>query len=83
MTEDSPLSPQQADELGRQNHAALQSLRSDWSDWYRITITFPDDWQAVYLTDENVVLTASNAEHLADKMAGNLDSRGWPRASDA
>jgi hypothetical protein len=75
MSEHNGLTSQQAEELGRQNHAALQSLRAQWGDWFRVSVTFPDYWQAVLAADESVVLTASSAVHLGDKMSAEYGRR--------
>src|ERR1700683_1375094 len=47
MTEHKRLSRADRDALGRQNHADLMRLREGWDQVYLISVTFPDNWQAI------------------------------------
>jgi hypothetical protein len=68
------LSPQEADELGRANHANLMLLRERFGERFRVNCEWPDRWSAVR-HDDGAEFTASNAEHLGEKMAADDEAR--------
>jgi hypothetical protein len=74
MPEDNALSPQEADALGRANHANLQRLRATFGSRYRVNIEWPDNWSAVRHND-GTELTATNAQHLGEKMEADDEAR--------
>ena len=79
MTEHKRLSRADRDALGRQNHADLMRLREGWDQVYLISVTFPDNWQAIRIGEPETVLTAASSAELREKMREDHERRPLPR----
>lgn len=83
MSEHTRPSLRDSDQLGRENNALLWKLRYDYGEVYRVSITFPHDWRAERIGEEETVLEATSAAELRELMRADHEARPLPRRPEA